>query len=436
MTVSIAGDAVLSSRILEGASRTIEGESLLPCLLSFFNLIEAAVLYERLWYLPFADDKAKWAGNFAMWEFLHGAGILNLSPNDQWAEGKSFSHKVEIEWREKMQMICRVPSYAHASEQTVLSTAFYLAFNGAVFTESLYGQPEEESIFFNQQRLSDWQRYASGSDFDQVKEDANDGNDDGRYSDWENMAKIMARAAMVNALKADYVGDAAESPIVLMSNSIAHNNVAARLYRFVSEKFDKDTGGLITDGYNRAMAIPPIVALVLDRSDGNATSIYAEILSLREEFAVFRTKYREYQAMLKNPSNMSLDELISLKKHHMHEVMGALNKISSKRIDSAIVAEILGVEISGESKSGAFELEISPKLSFGELLKFSAEKILLSRIKGRASILFDTYKKATAIRGYHKLVQRRLGVTISEVELKNYKKYSAIVEGISRVKRD
>jgi len=54
MTVSIAGDAVLSSRILESASRTIEGESLLSCLLSFFSLIEAAVLYEHLWYLPFA----------------------------------------------------------------------------------------------------------------------------------------------------------------------------------------------------------------------------------------------------------------------------------------------------------------------------------------------------------------------------------------------
>jgi hypothetical protein len=436
MTDSLYGDAVLSPKLLKNASRAIDGKSTLSCLLSFFSLIEASVLYERLWYLPFGDSGGKSVSGSAMWEFLHGAGVLKLSPEDQWSEGKPLRDKVENEWREKIQMICRVPSYAHASQDQVLSTAFYYAFHGAAFVDLLYEQPQRNKLFFTQQRLDDWQRYASGSDFDQAREDANNGNDGGRYTDWENMAKIMARAAMVNELKADYVGDAVESPIVLMSNSIAHNSVAARLYRFVSEKFDKDTKGLIADGYNRALAIPPIVALVLDRSDGNATSIYTEILALREEFASFRTKYREYQNVLKNPTNLSLDELDSLQKHHMHEVIGALNKISSKRIDSAIVAEILGVEISGESKDGAFELEISPKLSIGELLKLAARQIHLSRIKGRASILFDTYKKATAIRGYHKLVQRRLGVTISEDELKNYKKYSAIVEGISRVKRD
>lgn len=436
MTLSLYGDAVLSPKVLKNASRAVDGKSTLSCLLSFFSLIEAAVLYERLWYLPFGDTDGKWAKDSAMWEFLHSAGVLNVSPEDRWSEGKLLRNEVEIEWREKMQMICRVPSYAHASQQEVLSTAFYYAFNGAAFADSLYEQPTRNNLFFNQQRLDDWQRYASGSDFDQAKEDANDGDDGGRYTDWENMAKIMARAAMVNALKADYVGDAVESPIVLMSNSIVHNNVAARLYRFVSEKFDKDTKGLIADGYNRALAIPPIVALVLDRSDGNATSIYAEILSLREEFAAFRTKYREYQEVLRNPSNLSLDELDDLKKHHMHEVIGALNKISTNRIDSAIIAEIFGLEVSGESKDGHYELELSPKLSIGELLKLAARQLHLSRIKGRASILFDTYQKAKAIRGYHKLVQRRLGVTISGDELKNYQKYSAIVEGISRVKRD
>lgn len=436
MIDSLFGDAVLSPRILNNASRAIDGKSTLSCLLSFFSLIEAAVLYERLWYLPFADTGGKSVSDSAMWAFLHGAGVLNLSPEDQWSQGKPLREKVENEWREKIQMICRVPSYAHASQEQVLSSAFYYAFHGAAFVDSLYEQPRKNNLFFTQQRLNDWQRYASGSDFDQASEDANDGNDGGRFTDWENMAKIMARAAMVNALQADYVGDAVESPIVLMSNSIAHNNVAARLYRFVSEKFDKDTKGLIADGYTSAMAIPPIVALVLDRSDGSATSIYAQILALREEFATFRTKYRDYQNVLKNPANLSLDELESLKKHHMHEVIGALNKISSKRIDSAIVAEILGVELSGESKDGAFELDISPKLSIGELLKLAARQIHLSRIRGRASILFDTFHKAKAIRGYHKLVQRRLGVTISEDELKNYKKYSAIVEGISRVKRE
>ncbi|NUT79075.1 hypothetical protein HNO86_28935 [Pseudomonas sp. C1C7] len=436
MPVSISGDAVLSARMLKNASQAIEGKSTLSCLLSFFSLIEASVLYERLWYLPFGDSDGKSVKDAAMWEFLNCAGVLNVSSNNQWSQGKPLRDEVETEWQEKVQTICRVPSYAHSSQQQVLKSAFYYAFNGAAFVDALFEQSRKNDLFFTPQRLNDWQRYASGSDFDQAKEDANDGNDGGRFTDWENMAKIMARAAMVSALEADYVGDAVESPIVLMSNSIAHKNVAARLYEFVAQKFEKDTSALVSDGYNRALAIPPIVALVLDRSDGNVTSIYQEILALREEFAAFRTRYREYQAVLKNPSNMSLDELNNLRKHHMQEVIAALNKISSKRIDSAIVAEIFGLEASGESKDGAYELDISPRLSIGELIKLAATQLHLSRIRGRASILFDTYKKATAIRGYHKLVQRRLGVNISEDELKNYKKYASIVEGISRVKRD
>ncbi|MGE8064499.1 hypothetical protein [Pseudomonas sp. NPDC089569] len=434
MTKPLFGDAVLSSRILRKASQGIEGTSNLAYILSLFSLIEAAVLYEQLWYVPIGDANGNFAEKFCMWDFLHSAGVLKLYEADDWKESSALSQTVNHEWQQKILDISTVPTYAHAGQQQVLSTAFYYAFAHPAWAESVYDNPEDNQEFFTPGQLRDWQRFASGSDFDQAVEDANDGEDGGRYTTWENMAKIMARATMIDALGADYVGDAIESPIILMANSIAHKNTAARLYEVLSENLERKIKELIDDGYNCSLAIPPIVALVLDRSDGNYASICSEILSLREEFSAFRARYRAYQDTLKNPADRTLNELAGLKRSQMEEVTAALNKIAAKRTDSTILTEIFGAEISTGSQAGN-SLEFSPKLSINELLKLATNELHLANIKGRASVLFDTYEKVKNIRQYHKLLQKRLGVSIAREQVDNYGKYASIVESISNVAR-
>jgi len=68
---------------------------------------------------------------------------------------------------------------------------------------------------------SRWQRHVAGIGFDARTEAANDGDDEGRFTDWETTSVYLARAATIDALEADYVGDAFEAPIVHLGSAFA-----------------------------------------------------------------------------------------------------------------------------------------------------------------------------------------------------------------------
>lgn len=435
MASSYAGDAVVSYTAVRRASEVFGRRAGLPAVLSLFALIEAAVLYERLWYVPFGDPGAQHVARFELWPALHSAGLIEPVGGSAWRGGQHARRTVLRQWQEKLTSVSRIPSYGHISQQDLLRNTFDHALDGVIWANTHGHLADMEADFFSAQRIGDWQRFVSGVDFDQEAEDANDGDDDGRYLSWDHAAATLARAAVVQALGADYVGDALEGPLVQLGDAVAARNHAARLYARLARDFQAQVEGLIDDGFSVALPIPPIVALVLERSDGSLASLLAEIKGLRDEFAAFRASYRAYANLLENPSGMALGELVNARRELLDEVSGALGQISAGRTDSRILSEIVGATVKPSGDAADPGLDIDPSLSLSALARLGVKHLALSRIKGRAQILFDVYGKAMKIRNYHSLLGRRFGTAITREELNGYRLYARAAERLSGIRR-
>lgn len=431
MTTHYPGDAVVSYSALMRASDVFARDAGLPAVLSLFSLIEAAVLYERLWYLPFGDPDARYVQRFELWSALHSAGLLAILDDPAWNEGKPLRGAAERHWREKIASISHIPSYSHLSRQELLRNTFDHAMTGAAWANTFNFPVDLDRGFFTVEHIRAWHRFVTGANFDAAAEEANDGDDGGRYLAWDHAAATMARAALVDGLGADFVGDAIEAPLLGLGDAASHRNLAARLYARLANDFQAQVEGLIDDGFGIALPIPPIVALVLERCDGGMASLIAEMRALRDEFAAFRKSYRAYKELLDNPTGMALGEVLNARRELIDEVSGALSLVSGKRTDARILSEIVGATVKPSSGGADPGLQIDPSMSLSGLAKLGVKQLALSRIKGRAQILFDVYGKAMKIRNYHSLLGRRFGIAISKDELKGYRVYAKTAESLA-----
>lgn len=163
------------------------------------------------------------------------------------------------------------------------------------------------------------------------------------------------------------------------------------------------------------MYIPPIVALILERCDGNASRFFDEAIILREEFQGFRKKYLEYQKLIANPTDMSLGELFQTYQDAVSDVSRQLQHISQKRTDSKLVFEIWDalceLKVAGELGNPL----TTASLNLGTLLSKGIKGIEVQRIKARARMLFDLWKKVVQIRNYGELMTRTFKMDSNEL---------------------
>jgi hypothetical protein len=425
------GDAVVSYGALKRAGEAQAKDASLPAVMTLFAIVEAVVLYERLWYAPFGDARLDSVAALPTWTMLQGQELIAPIDAGLVADDASAVQSARERWRRQVRALGEVPAYEHIAPEQLLDNTFQHALEVQAWA---YDAASESVEVMTADGLARWQRHVAGIGFDARAEAANDGNDNGRFMDWETTSVYLARAATVDALEADYVGDAFEAPIVRLGAAFARRNLAARLYGKFSEDFQLKIRALMDDGYAATLAIPPIVALALDRSSGGIDTLLREAAALRQEFAPFRARYRTYAETLRNPAGASLGELLDAKREALQEVGAALNKVKAKRTDTRIISEVIGASVKlGEGEDEL--LEIKPTLSLPALAKFGIEKAALKRIKGRAQILFDSYAKAMGIRNYHALVGKRLGVALTREDDEAYQAYVQAAERIANVDR-
>jgi len=430
--MTFPGDAIVSYGVLNRAGEAFTKRASMASVLSLFALVEAAVLYERLWYAPFGDAGLDNVATLSAWNTLREQQLIAAIDAALVDDDARAVRTARERWRRRVHALGDVPAYQHLSPERLLDNTFDHALHARAWA---YDFARQDIDVFTADGLARWQRHVAGIGFDAQAEAANDGDDDGRFMNWETTSIYLAWAAVAGALEADYVGDAFEAPIVRLGETFASRNLGARLYGKFAQDFQRKIGGLIGDGYAATLAIPPIVALVLDRSDGSIASLWREAAGLRDEFAPFRAKYRGYAETLRNPAGLSLAELLGTKREALEEVGAALNKVKTRRIDTRVISEVIGASVKPGDGDADDLLEIKPTLSLTALAKLGIEQAALKHIKGRAQILFDSYAKAMQIRNYHALIGGRLGVSLTREDDEAYQAYALAVERFAKVDR-
>lgn len=251
-----------------------------------------------------------------------------------------------------------------------------------------------------------------------------------RQLDWERAASYVARACVSHAQGADHVGDPFEHPIAALTIRSRRESPTAQLYSRLVTSFEGKLAGLKDDGYPMALAIPPVPAVVLDRSDGSLRSVIQETVALRAEFAPFREKYQGYVQTLRDPQARTLKELLDERWTAISEVSAAIDALGGQRTDSTLIQGLIGGNIKVGDGNGGDSVSLDPAVSIGGLAKVVIQKVKGTVVKARASILFDVWSKALEISRYNTLSERRLGTAFPDRAILAYRSYANAVEGL------
>lgn len=427
--LDLTGDAICSYGVLERASRVLfggNGDVNFQDLLSLFSLLEAAVLYNRLLYVPFGDTSQKTGADLELVHALIKSGVAAIELEEHADEDVESGVKIRQTWEALVRAIGNIPATIEIDEATTLSRAFRHAFAASAPMYHTFGVRVREDNRFSEpglltnEGMDKWKRNIINPTVSPY--------DWGRFMDWERLVIFLARSTFAKELKADYVCDAMEQPIVEIGVSLSRNNLAVQLYERLSKNLSIKHEALKHAGFPSTISVPPIVTLILERADGSPESIIKELMDLREEFSDFRKKYVNYSRTLSAPEGKTLGELVDKQKDLIQEVEAALNMVTAGRVDSRVFHEFVGGQIKPAGGGSEDIIDIQPSVSLSSLVKLGLRKWEISRIQGRAQSLFDIWAKVMKIENYHSLVSRKLGFEVTRDEYSNYRRYAQVVK--------
>ncbi|HVK55830.1 MAG TPA: hypothetical protein VM532_12470, partial [Burkholderiales bacterium] len=124
MAAQYRGDAVLSYGVLRSASEVFKRDARLPAVMSLFSLMEAVVLYERLWYLPLGDPGSASASRFEIWDALQTQKLISSAPEALWSNDSRTRKAAAKDWNDKITLVAPAPTYTHISQQELLQNTF------------------------------------------------------------------------------------------------------------------------------------------------------------------------------------------------------------------------------------------------------------------------------------------------------------------------
>lgn len=180
----------------------------------------------------------------------------------------------------------------------------------------------------------------------------------------------------------------------------------SRLYNTLASIFKKEIDELVALHSPVRVYVPPAPALILERAATNINNLVDEIFTMREEFAQFRVKYREHQAVLSAPEKYTLAELLDAKRESFFEVETALKAVASGRQGSRLMMEIYDAVVGASLSPDDNGVEIKLSSPISKLLGVGLKELGGRIVRGRARCLFDLWKNVMDIRGYDSLVTK------------------------------
>lgn len=246
--------------------------------------------------------------------------------------------------------------------------------------------------------------------------------DSSTHSFWLRQVAVIAAFADLKGLA--YSPSFYNLP-VFTSISSRQRPLSVSLYAHVADALASEISALQQGGLTVQMPIPPIPALILSRSN-SGEDVYTQMDVLRQEFETFRKKFGQYQSAISNPEDKTLGEIIQVRRDALSEVEGALTETFRHRTDSRVLLETFDSLI--KSSVEAQELKVKTSLSLSGLVSLAAKRVKLLFIKGRASSMFDLWKKTLQIKDYHRLVSKTLGYEITPLDMEANKRYVSMIE--------
>lgn len=220
----------------------------------------------------------------------------------------------------------------------------------------------------------------------------------------------FARYLFASNHRIDSVLDPIYTSYVPLVKQNSSRSLASRLSQSLSAAYRKQIEQLVEGGAPIAFYIPPAPAVILDRSSGNRDRVIKELLTIRQEFAAFRAKYRAYQNIIRRPDKHTPKEMSDAIREGLHEIESAIEALDTQRTGSRLIADMFDVDVSGSDDG------LSISKPFGSLIKgiWSATNTRL--VRGRAQCLFDLWQTATNVRGYDTMLQRHFDLEETALE--------------------
>ena len=193
---------------------------------------------------------------------------------------------------------------------------------------------------------------------------------------------------------------------------ILNDPLIERSYKLLKEKYASKLSAIMEFNL-MPIVIPPLTAIVLDRLQDNCTDTYIvvrTILDLREELEPVRIRFGELESVLYDKES-ELRDVISVKSAVEADAKAIEKKFGMPFQNNALVRWFV------DKASFLAKLITKQKIEQDEVIETVASLIPLfgERLNSATpSILFDMAMKTRNIKGYGSLVERKLGLNITQ----------------------
>jgi hypothetical protein len=227
------------------------------------------------------------------------------------------------------------------------------------------------------------------------------------------LSASIARAKWFDRQKADHL----PWPLFgsIPGEAVRRQHVVNQGYSHLNQVMRQQVFNLRGAGAPIPLYIPPILAIILERCGMDSSRFFSEALALREEFTASRRKIWTYQNLISNEEGRSLGELSQSYRDSVSDISTALDSVSKNRTDSNLVMELWEAVCDVNVKGNEGKLAVDTSLSLSGLLSKGFRWVEVQRVRARARLLFDVYKKAHQVKAYGSLVTKVFKTDPSEL---------------------
>ncbi len=217
------------------------------------------------------------------------------------------------------------------------------------------------------------------------------------------------------ASKLAWSPDVLRVPILIALNQGLRASVGAQVYAIVAQAFDAAREELLDADVSYEIFIPPLAAILLSRTS-ESTQLTRELFALRDEFASFRTKFRQME------ERRRIVATVKEMKEVRSEIKALFRAVAEKHKDkdSSFVENTLGY---APDIVKPLVNPLDPSSYSGELLKKPYRWIREWWTRRPAARLFSVTRKLEQLETYGKLVPRVFGVEITKDDGSFIRKY-------------
>ncbi|MGA2506919.1 MAG: hypothetical protein ABSF80_05525 [Chitinispirillaceae bacterium] len=298
------------------------------------NLFESCVLFDHL-LVPTRDlhvFRAAYSRN-SLLRHLFDEGIIRLISVDSVIRSSLRGELLSVQ----SEMLNKLTSQNISQDDALLRFATTALYDPFLWNQILFGMEKYGFDWIVEEHLSSIS-YGCGG---------------GWYESLINNTILVF--SMAKLLKTSIQGTVLQYPLHNLLLCDHANYKLPEAYRTLKLKVQAASYGNINNFQN--LSIPPITSLVLSKSR-NSSSIVANLIKLRNRFASFRKRFKEYQYILDNSNEFTPEQLIKNHEKYYDSFLSDIEKVGPKSSSGFHMVEPVSVTLSYDGILQKFSLSI------------------------------------------------------------------------------